>query len=65
MGLEIEPRPVEVLQGKGPKCWAASVTSWLTVNKNRQQLNMQQLIENYGNPEKGGAFLIAIPNFGS
>ena len=55
MGVELSPRPVQVRQELGPKCWAAAFTSWLTVNKNRPQLNQQQLIERYGNPEKGGS----------
>jgi hypothetical protein len=55
MGVELAPRPVQVKQALGPKCWAAAFTSWLTVNKNRPQLNQQQLIERYGNPEKEGS----------
>jgi len=55
MGVLLSPRPAQVKQELGPKCWAAAFTSWLTVNKNRPQLNQQQLIERYGNPERGGS----------
>lgn len=52
MGVILDPRPLPVFQGTGPRCWAAAMTSWLTVNKNRPQLNLQQLINRYGNPSK-------------
>ena len=54
MGIQLIPAPVKVSQGSAPTCWAACTTSWLTVNKDRPQLNMKQLIDRYGDPKKNG-----------
>lgn len=63
MGVELRPRPIVVPQGTAPQCWAAATTSWLQVNKNRPQLNKQQLIDRYGDPKKGGSLGHASPKW--
>jgi hypothetical protein len=55
MGIEMDPRPNIVSQGAGPKCWAGAMASWLTVNIDRMQLDMDTLIARYGDPKAGGS----------
>lgn len=55
MGLELSPRPPPVAQGRAPHCWAAATTSWLTLHRDRPQLNRQQLVDRYGDPKQGGS----------
>ena len=63
MGIQLIPAPVKVSQGSAPTCWAACTTSWLTVNKDRPQLNMKQLIDRYGDPKKNGGISFQDPKW--
>lgn len=63
MGIQLIPAPVKVSQGSTPTCWAACTTSWLTVNKDRPQLNMKQLIDRYGDPKKNGGISFQDPKW--
>ncbi|HYQ25664.1 MAG TPA: hypothetical protein VER04_00555 [Polyangiaceae bacterium] len=63
MGGELRPRPIVVPQGSAPQCWAAATTSWLQLNKSRPQLNKQQLLDRYGDPNKGGSLGHASPKW--
>jgi hypothetical protein len=63
MGIQLIPAPVRVSQGSAPTCWAACTTSWLTVNKDRPQLNMKQLVDRYGDPKLNGGITMTDPKW--
>lgn len=54
MGIKLTPTPVYVSQGTAPHCWAACITSWLALHKDRPQYSRQKLVNLYGNPKTGG-----------
>jgi hypothetical protein len=63
VSIVLSPTPIPVKQEEGPHCWAAAVTSWIALNRDRPQLNQRQLIDRYGNPEKGGSISFRDPKW--